>query len=334
MLMQTDQTRCYDGQGRITDCHDGLQDGACRAGMPWPGPRFRPAGPGRIKDGLTGLTWTRNANPATFPLTWQEAFDYVDALNGKRHLGFADWRLPNRRELFSLISHNRINPSLPDGHLFEAVFPSYYWTASSCCRLPNQAWYIHLGGGRVFKGIKANAYLTWPVRGEGLFLMRTGQSCCYDTSGKDIDCRDVRQDGDIKAGIDWKEIRMEIQQPFTVTDTLSGLMWHRNANLVGGMVDWPTALARVAAMNRCREAGYTDWRLPNIIELESLCHLDRHSPCIVAGERFSDIQLGYWSGTTSVYDPSYAWVLYTEDGNIGVGHKPRPEFGVWAVRSV
>lgn len=119
----------------------------------------------------------------------------------------------------------------------------------------------------------------------------------------------------------------------TVVDHATGLMWHRNANLCSGAVIWDSAVAGIAAVNQAVTAGYSDWRLPNIIELESLCHLDRHSPAIVSHQLFDPIHNGYWSATTSVYEPSYAWVLYTQDGAIGVGHKPRPEFFVWAVRS-
>jgi len=50
------------------------------------------------------------------------------------------------------------------GHPFTNIFTGYYWTSSSCARLPNQAWYIHLGGARVFKGMKYGSYMVWPVR--------------------------------------------------------------------------------------------------------------------------------------------------------------------------
>ena len=59
----------------------------------------------------------------------------------------------------------------------------------------------------------------------------------------------------------------------------------------------------------------------------------RHSPAIAASHLFENIQPFYWSATTSVYDPRYAWTLYTEDGNLGVGYKANPEFHVWCVRN-
>ena len=76
-----------------------------------------------------------------------------------------------------------------------------------------------------------------------------------------------------------------------------------------------------------------DWRLPNIRELESITDMDRHSPAIAGADLFDNLQPFYWSSTTSVYDLRYAWALYTEDGNLGVGVKANPEFCVWCVRT-
>lgn len=56
-----------------------------------------------VLDGLTGLIWSRSANLAEFPLTWQEALDFVAAMNRERRFGQNDWRMPNRRELRSLL---------------------------------------------------------------------------------------------------------------------------------------------------------------------------------------------------------------------------------------
>jgi hypothetical protein len=90
-------------------------------------------------DTATGLMWTTDASLSEFPIPWSDALDFVKELNHTRHCGFTDWKLPNRKELFSLMSHEAINPSLPPGHPFVNVFNSYYWTSTSCARLPDQA---------------------------------------------------------------------------------------------------------------------------------------------------------------------------------------------------
>jgi hypothetical protein len=120
----------------------------------------------------------------------------------------------------------------------------------------------------------------------------------------------------------------------TVVDTACGLMWLRTADVTGREVDRESALNIVSAMNRDQATGFDDWRLPNIIELEILCHLDMHNPAIVSRREFQALRTVYQSGATSVYNPSYAWVFYTEDGNIGVDRKPRAEFYIRTVRSL
>jgi hypothetical protein len=278
--------------------------------------------------------WTRDAAPAEFPLSWGEALAFVQEMNASRFAGHADWKLPHRRELFSLVSHQTVNPSLPTDHPFENVFHGYYWTSTTCARLPDQAWYIHLGGARVFKGMKYNAYMVWPVRvaeaGEGS-VWQTGQQRCYDDRGEVIDCRGTGQDGALRSGATIAGPRFEMKDGL-VRDRLAGIDWLQDANLEGSAVDWQSALDRVARMNRSGAHGFDDWRLPTIVELERLTDLDRHSPALPAGHPFAHVQDFYWSATPSAYDPRYAWALYARDGVVGVGYKPLKEFYLWPVR--
>jgi hypothetical protein len=288
-----------------------------------------------VVDTQTGLMWTTNASLLEFPLAWGEALHAIQALNQSGLYGYDDWKLPNRRELFSLISFQTTNPCVPGGHPFTHIFTGYYWTSSSCARLPDQAWYIHLGGARVFKGMKHGSYMVWPVRmAENRNLSRvyqTGQKNCYDEGGVIIDCRHSGQDGEFQSGLHYDTHRFK-EDPHVIYDRATGLTWLRNANVHRDPMDWASASHSIRQMNRESTYGYNDWRFPNIIELESVTDIGRHSPALSAAHLFEDVQDFYWSSTTSMYDTSYAWVLYTKDGIIGVGHKPLSEFYVWPVR--
>ncbi|MFP4308047.1 MAG: DUF1566 domain-containing protein [Desulfococcaceae bacterium] len=331
-VIRTDQTRCYDAEGGEIDCPGSGQDGETRPGAAGPEPRFA-VEDDAVRDRLTGLIWSRDANPGEFPMSWPEGLEFIAELNRDRFLAESDWRPPNRRELFSLASHVQINPSLPEGHPFENVFPGYCWTSTTVARLPEQAWYVHLGGARLFKGMKHGSYMVWPVRGgDGgkIRLPRTGQRRCFNPKGA-TDCAGIGQDGEVQAGLPWPEPRMATDGEI-VNDRLTGRVWTRNADLTGGPVSWSDALARVAALNRENAHGFSDWRLPSIRELESLTDMDAHSPAIAGADNFENIRDFYWSATTSVYDPTYAWTFYSRDGIIGVGFKAKTEFGVWAVR--
>ena len=61
--------------------------------------------------------------------------------------------------------------------------------------------------------------------------------------------------------------------------------------------------------------------------------MNSHSPALPPDHPFDGVADGYWSSTTSVYEPRYAWVFYTRDGAVGVGFKAKPDFQAWAVRS-
>ncbi len=117
-----------------------------------------------------------------------------------------------------------------------------------------------------------------------------------------------------------------------VFDRATGLTWTKIADEVGGPLDWTSARQRVERLNQQQGHGYTDWRLPHIVELESLTDMDTHSPALPAGHSFVEVGDACWSGTTSRYDTDYAWVLYLRDGAVGVGYKRLAEFYLWPVR--
>ena len=300
LLLETDQTQCFDETGNEINCNNTLQDAAFDKRKQSVHGRFHVVSE-IVEDQWTGLFWSKHANLVGFPLTWKEALDFIEDINQSNRLGRDDWRLPARSDLFSLISHQHINPALPIGHPFENVFNGYYWSRTTCARLPDQAWYVHLGGARVYRGMKHASYLVWPVAGSKLEERY---------SGKD---RFVLDDN-------------------LLFDRITDKVWYLGEELKNGPVSWNEAINNVKNINEKRITPYHDWRLPNIRELESLVDITGHSPALACDCSFTNIQDGYWSATTSIYEPSYAWVLYTKDGAVGVGHKPHPDFFTLAVR--
>ena len=284
---------------------------------------------------MTGLMWTKNASLLEFPMSWSEALNAIKAFNLSDLYGYHDWKLPNRKELFSLISHKTINPSIPTEHPFTNLFTGYYWTSSSCVRLPNQAWYIHFGGARVFKGMKNGSYMIWPVRiaknRNSSQVFQTGQKKCFDESGAIIDCHNTGQDGEFQSGLNCNKLRFKENRHF-IYDSATDLTWLKSATVHQDTVDWKSAFHSILQMNKDWKYGYDDWRVPNIVELESVTDIGQHSPALPPDHLFNDVQDFYWSSTTSMYDTNYAWVLYAIDGALGVGYKPLSEFYIWPVR--
>jgi len=299
-LLETDQIHCYSQEGSRISCDGTGQDASYekRSGHAVHS-RFQ-VWDRVVKDELTAAIWSRDANPAEFPLTWQEALQFVADMRTRRAYGYENWQLPTRRLLFSLISHQDLNPALAKGHPFENIFTGYYWTAETCRRLTDQAWYVHLGGGRIHRGMKHGSYMVWPVAAGNV-----------ETADSD---RFVADDG-------------------CVHDCRTGLTWIRDADLSGPRLTWQDALGAVRTLNPMKPCGYQDWRLPNIRELESLIDLQSHSPALPVGHPFINVRDAYWSSTTSVYEPRYAWTVYSQDGIVGVGFKPHTDFYVWPVRN-
>ena len=309
-ILSTGQTFCADVSGVRIPCAGTGQDAEAAPGLTWDAGRFEPRGE-TVLDTLTGLTWLRDANAPGFPVSRHEAFEFVDAMNAEKRAGHDDWRLPDRRELFSLITFDRHSPALPDSHPFENVFEGWYWTSTGSAMHADQAWHVHLMGGRMFWGSKDGFELVWPVRGASRLLPAV-------TAGPS------------DHGVPWPAPRFE---PYgeTVRDNLTDLTWTRSADLGNGPMSWEDAFAVVERLNRDGFASVTTWRLPTIRELESLADAARHSPALPDGHPFTDTREAYWSSTNSGYEPDWTMCFYLHKGAVGVGFKRDHGFHVWGV---
>lgn len=131
-------------------------------------PRFKDTGDGTVTDNLTGLIWLKNAN-CFRERSWSIASDYCAGLeNGQCRLtdgsSAGDWRLPNIKELQSLVDYDSIKPALPSGHPFTDVQPNYYWSSTSYVGRPGYAWFVHISHGYVGVVYKDHDYYLLPVR--------------------------------------------------------------------------------------------------------------------------------------------------------------------------
>ncbi|MEK6528141.1 MAG: DUF1566 domain-containing protein, partial [Nitrospirota bacterium] len=164
-------------------------------------------------------------------------------------------------------------------------------------------------------------------------LPQTGQTKCYDSAGGESACAGG-QDGEIQAGVVWPSPRFTVGVD-CVTDNLTGLMWARNGNLPNGTRTWQGALDYMASLNSSGGlCGYTDWRLPNINELDSLINAgELNTATWLNTQGFTNVQSDYyWSSTTYAYNTSYAWYVSMWNGYVYLGSKYYSYY-VWPVRS-
>jgi hypothetical protein len=280
-------------------------------------------------------------------MTWQASLDYVKCLNANRHLGFADWRLPNVLELRSLVHVAQAsNAAWLTTQGYSGVQLHDYWSSSSAADGPSSAWVVGMDAGDVDANDKSDSASVWPVRSDtaGLFdylTPRTGQTRCYDAMGASATCMGTGQDGAVLKGVAWPDRRFVDLQNGTMGDNLTGLVWSKDTNAPGPATctpaatkPWQAALDYVRCLNASRYLGFTDWRLPNRNELNSLVHhaqLNQAAWLVDVG--FAGVQAAfYWSSSTVAGRAADAWGVDMGDGDSDGDNKSYNQF-VWPVRS-
>ena len=156
-------------------------DGNLQRGLPWPNPRFTDNEDGTVTDNLTELIWLKDASRFG-TRTWSQALDDCNTLaadGGDLKDGSVpgDWRLPNVRELNSLIHYGVQGPALPNtagtGKWSEDIGPftgvqfvqCYYWSSTTFASNTHYALLVSMHNGFVNQGNKEHTNYVWPVRG-------------------------------------------------------------------------------------------------------------------------------------------------------------------------
>ena len=270
-------------------------------------PGFQDNGDGTITDLYTGLMWVKNGagpganNGATS--TQYEAITFADQLE---FAGFDDWRLPNFKELASILHYRQEGASLDES--FINVKSDRYWSSTKVQTyvpgfpgdLPRyNGYYVDFSNGKAdyhnYEGTDSPLYYLLAVRGE-----------------------------EIPRGHPQDEFDLQDNEDGTVTDKRTGLMWAKAefaqtfASGIGEYIydnrkAWKEAIR--FAKNRvlcqdgtfqgdesqpgdCSEHGgvkYDDWRLPNIQEIVGVT---KRGGSLILPHKSGD-SFYYWSSTLS-----------------------------------
>jgi hypothetical protein len=157
----------------------------------------------------------------------------------------------------------------------------------------------------------------------------TGQTTCWDENGGVLACAETGLDGDVRAGAAFS---YSDNGDGTITDNNTGLMWEKLSSdgSIHDYIDtYPWIMAgwfKVWTLNNDEFAGYTDWRIPNVKELQSIVDYERSSPsvdpvfdtgctpgCTVT--TCSCTWAGYyWSSTSYALNPVEAWIVNFSTG--------------------
>lgn len=211
-----------------------------------------------------------------------------------------------------------------------------------------------LGGLLSFIMVSGNIFATAPAQ-----VPTTGETGGATGSGK---------------GVAWPSPRFVAGSGTTadcITDKLTGLMWPKNG-IIGfsngsspytplaspelnnadpshNLVVWSSdginteVFTAIANLNTKTLCGYSDWRLPNKVELKSLVNYGAANPAdwltgtsgstACDGACFVNVQAYYyWSSTTYAPNTLIAWIVSMSNGVVSSAAKSYDNYYVWPVR--
>lgn len=150
--------------GQTTKYRTG-DDGDLEKGTPKTPPRFTDNGDGTITDNATGLMWAKDKDGGGCAnggkKDWPDAIDWANSLD---FAGHSDWRLPNFKELLSIVDYSVYNPSI-DTTYFTSL-PDEYWSSTTAASLTTHAWIVDFLYGMVSAYIKStDIFYVRAVRG-------------------------------------------------------------------------------------------------------------------------------------------------------------------------
>jgi len=289
VLSDTGQDKFYDNEGKeiekptVSDEYYG-QD-AQYTGIT---PAYQDNGDGTITDLNTGLMWQKT--PDYKKHNFYDAFDYVDQLKIGGH---TDWRLPTIKELYSLINSNgELYPK--DLEKSKPYINTKYFDFEYDKRMPfaGQYW----SSTKYVKGPIQNI----KIEGAFGFNFADGHIKSYET-GKYYDGTDgVNNPGNYVRAVRGKENVYGVNHftdngDGTITDEATGLMWQQVDD--GNVYNWNDALKYA---QRAEIANYTDWRLPNTKELQSIVDYNKKNIPAIDENYFecTNKDSWFWTSTT------------------------------------
>lgn len=116
-------------------------------------------------DNVTGLIWVTNMVDAGVPYTssstWENALTLCEDLN---YAGYTDWRLPDVRELASIVDFGKATAPRINTTYFLNTASGYYWISTTYAPLSTSAWVIDFNSGNLSTGVKTVKYYVKCVR--------------------------------------------------------------------------------------------------------------------------------------------------------------------------
>ncbi|MDO6563193.1 DUF1566 domain-containing protein [Amphritea sp. 1_MG-2023] len=300
VVIDTAQTRCFGNAGEVIACPT---SGSILSGQDAQYLGVQPAytdnGDQTITDNNTGMVWQKT--PDFKHYAYDDAISYCANLTVAKH---NDWRLPTIKELFSLADfrgeivdprNESANTPYIDTQYFDfkydqrMAYIGQYWSITKYTLGPvHNTENVEAAFGYNFADGHIKSYETGYVFGT------TDQS--IHAPGNFVRC--VRGEENVYGVNDFSH-----NNDGTVTDNATGLMWQQSDD--GIRRNWQDSLAAAEASTL---AGYNDWRLPNIKELQSIVKYGGE----VAAWPAIDTRFFTLTGKNTTADPLWVWSSTTQ----------------------
>jgi hypothetical protein len=177
-VTQTGTLLCSNSAGMVIPCAGSGQDAEYQAGVP---ASYTDNGDGTVTDNVSKLMWEKLSDDGSIhdkdtTYTWTNAFaSKIATLNATNFAGYNDWRLPNIRELNSIINFNITNPStysqlsnncMPGCNVMTCScnMVASYWSSTSV-NTGASAWVVFFSEGRTIFTLKTGVFYVRAVRG-------------------------------------------------------------------------------------------------------------------------------------------------------------------------
>ncbi|SEH07322.1 Lcl C-terminal domain-containing protein [Candidatus Venteria ishoeyi] len=312
-LPDTGQTYCYDANGSATTCP---VSGAAFYGQDaqYQGNtlNYTNNGDGTVSDNISGLMWQQTTDingdgviNSSDKLSLGNAQSYCESLNQGGH---SDWWLPDIKQMYSLIDFDGQDVSSYSGTDTSGLIPfidTQYFTFGYGdttaderiidAQYASSTQYVSttMNGDTTMFGVN---FADGRIKGYGIALH--GQDKTFY-----VQC--------VRGNSAYGQNSFTDNGDATISDKASGLMWAQNDN--GSGLSWEDALAWVTQQNAAAYLGYSDWRLPNIKELQSLVDYTRSpdttgsaaidplfNASAISNEAGQSDYAYYWSSTTHI----------------------------------
>jgi hypothetical protein len=245
-IVDTNQAACYDNSDLIDCPAEGDAFYGQDAQYTGTTPSYTDNGDGTVTDNLTGLVWEQTPDAGNY--SWDEARAYCESLS----LGDSDtWRMPSLKELFSISDFSAGWPYL-DQTYFDL-------TTTDSISKDEQYWSSNYYAGHTAEGQYDAAFGVNHATGH----IKAYPALVTGPMGKHVRC---------VSGDEYGINEFVENGDGTVTDDATGLMWMQADS--GEGMDWESALAYAQEMNEASYLGYSDWRLPDVKELQSIVDYD------------------------------------------------------------